>query len=1117
MILRFPHTEALRLALLSGVVPLKTAQASASAAFSETGAVTVRFRRKLAADAVEELRALGVELLTKPAAPLTETVACWPLLLPLERQADVLAAQPPEGAGRVVLFELPDGQLPELVSEMLRLENDRQSFRRFGEGAAARTLLRVVDPPYYTLLRALEPALGAETSDRAASAPFAVRVYAEQAPHVWTPLGYQHPLADRVQIPDGDMLLLDAPRGYRLLPRGEFRDIYQIVAFDLPKPPEAWIEAAPPAPLAVKLALAESDSTQPAELWVLSGDGVEQLDAFARDADDDLLRRLSFAVSQSDGARRVVLRARPSKEKPPVVVVDGVAMRPYLKLPNLFVPCNRRLHPPLRRDAVSRLLAADRERVTWLMPTSAHGFIPQSLPEEAFRPLDEWVEYVLDQEHEPLEAWMASARFEFDDFRCPDDAPPIAAGHRAQSGVVSVPNVDEQSEEEQRQVRRRETPKSEPATGDSASESAQEVDAQQRELLACEQAFEALEAPLDAPQRGELWRRMATLNAALGFRREATLCWANGLWEQEPIDADHARAWLRCELPGAGDNLTRRQLDALLTKRDTFAAEVVSVLAAALERLTHQAAPAGELLARLPAVRESLEENEPYAPARVIWLAWRAFARLAGNDVLALARARDRLLERLYQQGLQPERDLPSFLRMAGFAEGDRFRAVREHLRRLREGAQQWIADRHYTTASSPAYADLVFAYAMARINQRDDAQALLERSRKTLLGRDEIHRWLFDAFAFRVRQAMDGQASQGGLPPELLDRLEDMDRLPRYKVERLREQSRILEPHERIDPYRRWRARFADKFDQQLVDLIDLTDRDELQDRLRRLLDDTSLVNEPKRRALVVTSALELSPRLGDRFAEGLASDALALLDQAPALLQESRLLERGLFAAAHFGQVEHVQAFVERFHQLLDRVRGRDLLQSLEALVGQCFQGLRKFGLGDEIAGLFRRVVEATASREHPAEADPARRLPRLRVLLQVASGWFYFGRRAEGLEIVDDARATLLAGGLNRENQTALACAYIAALAHAPADLALPRMHEVFEQAPGVSDTYHTASHYSRSQLSVVEAAVLALVSDAFSLNTQARRLLDEDEFLVRRRVHRDVRAAMREAGM
>jgi hypothetical protein len=63
----------------------------------------------------------------------------------------------------------------------------------------------------------------------------------------------------------------------------------------------------------------------------------------------------------------------------------------------------------------------------------------------------------------------------------------------------------------------------------------------------------------------------------------------------------------------------------------------------------------------------------------------------------------------------------------------------------------------------------------------------------------------------------------------------------------------------------------------------------------------------------------------------------------------------------------------------------------------------------------------------------------------------------------------------------------------------------------------NTFTTSGYYSRFHLQVVEAAVLALASDEFALGPAARRWLDDDEYLVRRRIHADVRAALNQAGM
>jgi hypothetical protein len=85
----------------------------------------------------------------------------------------------------------------------------------------------------------------------------------------------------------------------------------------------------------------------------------------------------------------------------------------------------------------------------------------------------------------------------------------------------------------------------------------------------------------------------------------------------------------------------------------------------------------------------------------------------------------------------------------------------------------------------------------------------------------------------------------------------------------------------------------------------------------------------------------------------------------------------------------------------------------------------------------------------------------------------------------------------------------------LGQAPAERALGRYEELFRQLGGVLDAFTTNSHYSLSRLDVVEALVLALVGEDFRLDPVARRWLDEDEYRVRRRIHRDVREALSRA--
>jgi hypothetical protein len=506
-----------------------------------------------------------------------------------------------------------------------------------------------------------------------------------------------------------------------------------------------------------------------------------------------------------------------------------------------------------------------------------------------------------------------------------------------------------------------------------------------------------------------------------------------------------------------------------------------------------------------------------------VWLSWLHLTLLSRGDVLALARSRDRLLERLYHNGLRPELDLPSFLRFAGQPTSQRFRAVRQWMTDLATLAQDWIKDGGFpnATAQTPAYVDLVFAFGLARLGENDAARDLLARAKTVLSSKDDAHSFLYGAFEHRVKQALDGKPHTGPLPNDQLEYLEHMERLLRYVVDRLRKHSRILEPDQRINPYRHWGARISE-FEKALAELTDLTDRNELAVRVEKLLREVPKgAKGNEQRARVLRAGLEAAPRVGEEFARKMlehtipAYDALPEAKEMAALMDQAAFLEKALFVAGHFGRMESVHPLVTRFQRMLQGQRGPQALQVLDSLAAQCFRGLRKLGMRDEIDQILRQMAELVLEGQEVKAIDFKKReqgAAALRALLQVAAGWYFFGRDSQAEPILQAARGVLLAGDLPARDQTQLACAYAGAVGQAPVEVAQKRLEEIFRQLKGIKDTYTTSTHFSVSQLDVVESVVLAVVSDDFTMGTQARRWLDDDEFLVRRRIHRDLRNVM-----
>jgi len=250
-------------------------------------------------------------------------------------------------------------------------------------------------------------------------------------------------------------------------------------------------------------------------------------------------------------------------------------------------------------------------------------------------------------------------------------------------------------------------------------------------------------------------------------------------------------------------------------------------------------------------------------------------------------------LERLHQGGLRPDLDLPGFLRHGTGASGDRNRLVRDHLIAIRDRAIAWAGRGHMVAPNTGVLADLVFAHGMARLGDRDRASSLLGEAREATRDRDAVMILLFGAFEHRVAQALEGKPNAGPLPSDLMNRLDRMgkdggederkrEKEARYKIDRLREHSRILEPLERINPYRHWVGAQAEELTRELGAWPDLADRNELAARVARALaakrsgPDAGLI-----RARVLREALEVAFRLGEAMAQGMLEAVLPVADE--------------------------------------------------------------------------------------------------------------------------------------------------------------------------------------------------------------------------------------------
>ncbi len=1079
-VLVFPGDEALQIAMRSGLVPLDVQRApvqfgvTAEGALELAATVLPRVKKALALAGVEAREASG---------PLT-AVSCWAEALRSRRVGE------PEGALPQVLFTVTfERSLLELAGELLRLGCDRQEFSMV-KSPHAHALVRVVDPPWFVLSRALDHLDG-------------LRAFVPTAPgqdRLWTEVGFAHPLASALEAPDDGLVLMTAEGPWWRLSEGEWIDVDQLVV-PTGLGAVSRLTPTPDAPkVEVTLTLARAARPEVATLFVLAA-GKAAVEALVRSTPEAQLENILFVVA----GELVVLRARPGREANGGAL-PGDAYARVLDLPNLFAPLGLTVEPPLRRDRLRTWLAPDPDLITWLEPT-AGGFSRRSVPETAFRPLTEWVDYVIDGAVETLEAWTRSATFDFEPFVALEDALPAPGAEPREEEDAQRPRARARRAEP-RVSAPRETQAHDAARAATTPVLSIELPSSLSEAEAVvareESSFLELDAPADSAARRVAWVRLAEMYGRVQRPRDSGMAWAHALWESGPEDALRlARRW--ADTSGV-------RLEGLLAQTapntEQTRGAVAHLVAAALENNTSVAARVTDWVSFLDRFGEDLD-------VRSFWLGRFAVSRLAGGDPLGLARARDRVLARV-QSGLSLDRDVPRLLRVMGQANAagagtGRAMRVSTQLEALLKAFEETPRKRSAVEAPpqfTHAYVCLEFAWGFARLANADRARQLRERALAPLDRKDPVHNYLTRAYLARIDQALEGVAPSTPLAPEINALLTSLESLDRYKVDRLRQFSQVLEPQERLEAISAFWRNARDSRGEELGALRSLRDPAELLKAIRSRMGaagDAQLAVEERVR--LIDGLLDYLPQLPESQALPLLQQFLAMGDGFAAK-HRAVVLEDALKIAGHFGRTALVKQFVLQLGNAIKEV-GSEGVGEIGGLLVSGVRSLRRVGLREEAGELLARASTVLKGED----------VPTLQARLGLASGFMYLGAYGQAQPIVDEATARLgRESGLVIAERMKLSRATSQALSHASTELALPGLLRLSQQLPWITDSFNTNGgagadgkqryHFCLSMVDFADSLVLGHVGDDLTLNETTRRFLDEDEYLVRRRVHRDV---------
>jgi hypothetical protein len=1083
MILVFSSLDTLRRAIAENRVSRAAWLAPARGAIDADGRIWIEPQSPLDGDSASRLTAIGVSIDPPNPPELTDSVADWLALVPLMATADDVSPS-------AVLIEFRDGRsFIRMSTELRRLGHLAQSFAFTRDG---RVFMRVGQPPYAILWHA--------TGRTDEGDP---RAYVEQSAGIWVEIGFRHPFAEHLPSPRRALCLLRPRRQRELVTPRPFRPMVAPGSLVLPQLPLSCFEANDRHSIPISPTVVPAPRAEPATMWLFDVMPRDRLAMMVHSASEEILDRLEIAAGRSNGREIILLRAKRDRRDPPVLVTETAAFVSWLRVPNLLVPVGHSINPPLRRDSIRQMYAADPHRITWLNSASSGGVVAESIDDVIFVPLADQIEYTLDHAIRRLAPVSPSSPFGWEAFQTAGDRPPAPADDLAgDDNATELPQnpLTRIIKAVRGMATRRRRP--EPAPTTARIEPALLTPSEREQRLADRvREFRQLTGPPDDPSRVALWPELADASAAVGHHSDAAICWLAAIWAYDQPSRNWVDDWLHNERKANAETQAALRLEAILRSSVAPQEDVrfvaATVIAASLEP------DQGIWKCHGPALAQCLERHDHLIPIRGAWLAWLAMDQLSGGDHLALARARDRLLQRLLTVGLGHDLDLPSFMR-GPTTTGNRFGADRAGLQRLRDTVRPRFA------AFDRTIVDLTLAFGLARIGEAFAASNILDEAARLISETDTATTWLFNAYRTRINQVLKQQADDHPMSSKLRQSLHGLPPPVQEAINLRRRASRILEPFEAIDPFRSLRHHRDDSVGIALSSLQEVTNDRELltifTDLLRRY-------TEPRPRLRILGAAIRYAPRLGESF----AVEVLSQLD--PVLTWHRRdwdlfgvvdVIDAALLLAVHAGRNEFVTPLIEHLRSLLLPLSGERAAWVIGRFGGLLYRTLGKVGARDLLQPIIERMAEQLLGE---GGLERLRSRPAvnwgivLKALTQLAGGWYYLDHDDRAIEIVDEIRTRLFARTLRAEEQTDLAVAYASLLGLSPPATAWERISDLCMNLGCLSIPGTVNTHVHQIELRTFEAAILAVTSTDFSTGGAIRKWLDEDEYVVRRRIHRD----------
>jgi len=357
------------------------------------------------------------------------------------------------------------------------------------------------------------------------------------------------------------------------------------------------------------------------------------------------------------------------------------------------------------------------------------------------------------------------------------------------------------------------------------------------------------------------------------------------------------------------------------------------------------------------------------------------------------------------------------------------------------------------------AYVLLELACGLARLGLRDRAAAQADRALTTLRPlEDPLHQLAVDGYLLCMRRAVEGLPPDWSARVALARRRAALDPFEVYKIDRLRQRSRALEPMgQALDPVLAFRRR-GDEVERELTRLALCAEPDDALDGLLALLDEAMLPCHVGWREVAIRAAVLLASHAGRAPDAVLAILADAALDERPGDLHLAAMIARLARAIEHRPLLEELAAQV---HWSIGRAPAAGTGQAAAA----CALALMDLDDDSRAARLVEQAREAAPTSGDGALVEHAEL-----AVARAALGQVEPARRVlwRGLDALGDPRL-LLTDRLDLVRPLARLCSWI------PGHEAAAGLDQLAGQLWNLSDSFNTNSHYCVTVIELVDALV------------------------------------------